>query len=227
MVKNDIDVLLIQEWYLHHKYGKVKFDMTLFDGYRLIDNEKNTKTLILHKNQLVVEDFSNLNCNEEGIDITWIAIKTKKMSMGIGSFYHRPGNDADKIKYDNLCNHLNYIKQKCNCKNMCYFIGGDCNGKNVNWGSTTTDNRGKYIIDWMVDKNLDFINDGSSTHKNSTTGKEDVLDLSLISMDQIKLVTNWYVKKDIYFILKEKIKIKINETTIILINTKDKRIKTK
>ena len=102
MVKNDIDIMLIQEWYLHHKYGTFKFDMTLFDGYRLIDNEKNTKTLILHKNKLVVEDFSQLNCNEEGIDITWIAIKTKKMTMGIGSFYHRPGNDADKLKYDDF-----------------------------------------------------------------------------------------------------------------------------
>ena len=211
MVKNDIDVMLIQEWYLHHKHGAIKFDMTLFDGYRLIDNKKNTKTIILHKNQLVVEDFSQLNCKEDGMDITWIAIKTKKMSMGIGSFYHRPGNEADKLKYDDLCNHLNYIKQKCNCKNMCYFIGGDFNGKNSNWGSTITDNRGKYIIDWIVDKNLDFINDGSKTHKNAITGKEDVLDLSLISMDQINLVTNWLVKKDIYYILKDKYKSKRND----------------
>ena len=83
MVKNDIDVMLIQEWYIRHKFGNTKFDMTLFNGYRLIDNINNNKTLILHKNQLVIEDFSYLNCNEIGIDVTWCAIKTKKMVMAI------------------------------------------------------------------------------------------------------------------------------------------------
>ena len=63
----------------------------------------------------------------------------------------------------------------------------------------------------MVDKNLDFINDGSNTHKHSTTGKEDVLDLSLISADQMKLVTNWSVKKDIFNMLTEKKKNKNND----------------
>ena len=211
MVKNDIDVMLIQEWYIRHKFENTKFDMTLFNGYRLIDHKNNTKTLILYKNQLVVEDFSYLNCTEDGIDITWCAIKTKTMVMGIGSFYHRPGRKADNLKYDEICNHLNTIKQKCNSKNTCYFIGGDFNGKNINWGSTTTDDRGKYIIDWMVDKNLDFVNDGTITHKHSTTGKEDVLDLTLISIDQMKLVTNWSVKKDIYNILTEKKKNKRND----------------
>ena len=51
---------------------------------------------------------------------------------------------------------------------------------------------------------MDFINDGTFTYMNSTTKKEDVLDLSLISMDLIKTVTNWCVKKDIYYILQEK-----------------------
>ena len=145
------------------------------------------------------------------MDITWCAIKTKKMVLGIGSFYHRPGREADKVKYDNVCNHLNTIKQRCNCKIISYFIGGNFNGKNVNWGSTETHDRGKYVIDWIIDKNLDFINDGSFTHKNSTPGKEDVLDISLISIDQIKLVTNWSVKKDINYILKDKKKNKKND----------------
>ena len=99
MVKNDIDIMLIQEWYLHHKFDVAKFDMSLYNGYRLIDNKNNTKTLILHKNQLVIQDFSYLNCDEEGIDITWITVKTKKMILGIGSFYHRQGDDVDKLEY--------------------------------------------------------------------------------------------------------------------------------
>ena len=138
MVKNDIDVMLLQEWYLHDKYGDTKFDMTLFNGYRLIDNEDNNKTLILCKNQLVIDDFSHLKCSDDGIDITWIIIKTKNMALGIGSFYHRPGNEADKIKYQDLNHHLNILKQKCKNKKICYFIGGDFNGKNINWGSSTS-----------------------------------------------------------------------------------------
>ena len=133
MVKNDIDVMLIQEWYIHHKFGSKKFDMTLFNGYRLIDNKNNNKTLILHKNQLAIEDFSNLNCSEIGIDITWCTIKTKKMVMAIGFFYHRPGREADKLKYDEIYSHMNIIKNKYNDKDLCYFIGGDFNGKNINW----------------------------------------------------------------------------------------------
>ena len=39
---------------------------------------------------------------------------------------------------------------------------------------------------------------------NSSSNKDDVLDLSLISMKFLNLVTNWDVKKDIYHILKDK-----------------------
>ena len=204
MVKNDIDVMLIQEWYVHHKHGERRLDMTLFKGYRLIDNDKNTKTLILYKTQLAIDDFSYLNCKEDGIDITWISVKTKKSIMAIASFYHRPGEDADKLKYDCIYNHFNIIKHKYNHTNIGFFIGGDFNGKNINWGSTISDERGKYIIDWIVANGLDFINDGTKTYVNSTTNKEDALDLSLISTEFLRSVINWNVKKDIYYILKDK-----------------------
>ena len=99
---------------------------------------------------------------------------------------------------------MEIIKQNCNGKNIGFFIGGDFNGKNINWGSSTSGDRGRYIIDWLVDSDFDFINDGTFTYMNSTSNKEDVLDLSLISMKFLNLVTNWEVKKDIYYILKDK-----------------------
>ena len=227
MVKNDIDVMLIQEWYIHHKYGEKKLDMSLFNGYRLVDNSKNTKTLILYKSQLAIDDFSYLNCKEDGIDVTWIAVKTKKSIMAIASFYHRPGDDADDLKYDCIYNHFKIIKHKYNCKNVGFFISGDFNGKNINWGSTISDDRGKYIIDWIVENDLDFINDGTKTYINSTTQKEDVLDLSLISTDFLKAVVNWNVKNDIYYILKEKYKNKKkkNDNNFLQHQQNDYRIK--
>ena len=62
------------------------------------------------------------------------------------------------------------------------MLNGDYNSKNKIWGSTQTDERGEYLLEWIRENKLGYLNDGSFTHKNSN-GKKDVLDLMLIDME--------------------------------------------
>ena len=51
------------------------------------------------------------------------------------------------------------------------------------------------LANWMVKNNLEYVNDGSPTHKNSTSGKEDVIDLSMITMEAKRLMLDGkYIK---------------------------------
>ena len=82
-------------------------------------------------------------------------------------------------------------------KKIIFYINGDWNAKNRIWGSKITDDRGDREADWISSNGFTVLNDGSFTYKNSTSGKKDVLDLSIISMEAKKLVTRWKVHEDL------------------------------
>ena len=51
-----------------------------------------------------------------------------------------------------------------------------------------TDERGRFVVDWIGKNRLEFMKDGSYTHKRK---KEEVLDLSLVSIDHCNVVKEW------------------------------------
>ena len=193
----DTDVLCIQEWYIHNKNEEKKFNMASFDGYNIIQNKNNTKTCIIYKNILNIIKFNNLNLNveENGLDISWIGIITEKFIIVVGSLYHSPS--YNNINYDEITLHITKIKNKLKSqsKQIIFQINGDFNAKNNIWGSSKTNERGEYVLDWIGDNNLDFINDGSPTHYNKTNNIEDVLDLSLITTELKNHIDFWKVDK--------------------------------
>ena len=107
---NEIDICLVQEWYLHSPEYDINFINNDFENYNIIYN--NNKTLILVNNELNIIDLEMKNINYEGMDITWIAIEANENDVfTFGSFYHSPREECD-APLDILTVHINEIKQK-------------------------------------------------------------------------------------------------------------------
>ena len=49
---------------------------------------------------------------------------------------------------------------------MIFSINGDFNSKHEIWGSKSTDNRGEYMLDWIGENKLAFLNNGDFTATN-------------------------------------------------------------
>ena len=219
---NDLDVICIQEWYVPHnkqvvekkenendddygyhedfdtfenerendqKYLAVTLDMAAFQKYEKI--ETNTKTLILYKSGLKVVRFDLLNeISIDGLDTTWIGVETNRSIFIIGSVYHSLSYNCE---YDEIVVQWNQLKYVCRHYNhITTIIAGDFNSKNQLWGSTITDNRGINLSDWMVTNGFHFNND--ETHTYETDKKKEVLDITMITQNEMNLVKEWYVQ---------------------------------
>ena len=136
IVKEDIDIITIQEWYVHHKYESKVFDMSLFYGYKAVQCKSNTKTLIIYKDYLQIQKFDKLQCEEDGLDTTWMAVFNKDYILPICSVYNRP---FDKIKneidYNILDIHMATIKKefKNRKEKLIFILNGDFNAKHLAW----------------------------------------------------------------------------------------------
>ena len=197
MIAHDTDIMCIQEYYIHHEYDKIEFDMSNFINYDLVFNVNNSKTIILVKKMFKHEKIDDLFCNIVGFDLSWLAIFANKFIIIIGSLYHSPDKDYDNIDLNIINEHMEIITErfKNEKRKLCFIINGDMNAKNHIWGSSKTDNRGLNMANWIARNGMNFLNDGSPTYINSTTGKEDVLDLSIISMEFQKYVSRWKIHK--------------------------------
>ena len=65
------------------------------------------------------------------------------------------------------------------------------------WGSSKLDDRCMNVANWSSKNNFIITNDGSPTHCNSTTGKEDAIDLSMVSMGARRFIARRKVRKDL------------------------------
>ena len=200
MISRDVDVMCIQEWYIHHnsKNGKnVKFDNTLFHNYSIIDNPNNTKTLIIFKNELQHEKLDDIYCPNNGLDVSWLAIFCPNYILVIGSLYHSPDHDFDNIGYNIITQHMKIIENryKDDKRKVVYCINGDFNSKHELWGSDETNQRGLTAMEWATNNNFHIVNDCIPTYVISVSHKENVLDLTLVSMELKSNIAKWNILK--------------------------------
>lgn len=104
------------------------------------------------------------------------------------------GKEVTIVNYYNPCKKLELMKleeiEGQNSSNIVWC--GDFNGHNTLWGSDRTDTNGQVIEELLDEKNLVCLNDGSKTRIDIHTGKESVLDLTLIS-NSMASVCDWSV----------------------------------
>ena len=199
LIRNDIDIITIQEWYVHHELEDREFDTLGITEYEVVQASTNSKTLIMIKKNLEFIDLSEINSENTGLDMTWMALKNEKNVLAIGSIYDNPFSGKTKeVSKNELTKQMKKIRILLKEKNTIFLLGGDINGKHVEWGSSKTDERGIDYMDWSIESNMSVINDGTKTYRNATTGKEDVLDVQMISTRNGNIIESWEVNKDLH-----------------------------
>ena len=100
--------------------------------------------------------------------------------------YHSPSYNGD---YDQVIQQKRRIMRELAHynKHVVFMINGDLNSKHEIWGSTITDARDEYLLDWLGENKFTFLNNGDWTYKNAN-GKKDVLDMMAIDMMYENLV---------------------------------------
>ncbi|XP_056635929.1 uncharacterized protein LOC130444674 [Diorhabda sublineata] len=103
-------------------------------------------------------------------DIETLVVKlTSHKTSYICNIYIAPDST---IEYKDLENLLNQIPSP-------RIIIGDFNAHNITWGSKSTNSRGHILEKLIADIPLNFLNDGTHTRLNISTGETSAIDLSL------------------------------------------------
>ena len=196
MKAKNIDFLCVQEWYIHH--NDKKFELNEFDGYEAAYCDNNTKTVILYKDTIKINEFKEMKIEYDGFDINWIGMECNDSILFIASLYQRPSKECN-FDLDIISKHkktlINKFKSK---KNHFFVINGDFNARCTTWGSSKNEERGEMWFEWNAANGMVTINNGNATHINKSNGKEDVLDLSIVSENLVEFVSNWHIDKYLY-----------------------------
>ena len=164
MQKHQIDVCCIQEWHKQNENNNNNNNSNIykyilneieseFDGYKAHINNK--KCLIIYNKIFKVDDIE-LNCEQEGLNSTWIAMHHKNNILVIGSIYYSPSYDCD---INELSKHMKNISKRYNKKNVYFSINGDFNARHCDWAKKT-DARGINIKGWCIESGLNILNKG-------------------------------------------------------------------
>ena len=123
----NLEVLCLQEWYVPHKvqqnnndneveyeeWDDFKYDVTIdmaqFNDYEKIEKFGNTKTAFLYRSDLDVIALDHLeNIGQNGLDISWVAVKAERSVVVIGSIYYSP---SFTCQYDEIKQQIKQIKK--------------------------------------------------------------------------------------------------------------------
>ena len=75
------------------------------------------------------------------------------------------------------------------------LIGIDANAHNLVWGSKDTNSRGEYLLEFLVESNLEILNRGQEpTFRNAV--REDVIDITVGTMAMGDYVKLWHVTRE-------------------------------
>ena len=77
----------------------------------------------------------------------------------------------------------------CHNNRLPLIIGGDVNAHHTAWGSSNVNNRGNLLMDFILQNDLSFFNDGSTTFHNVI--RDEAIDLTLGNTDAIPIVSHW------------------------------------
>ena len=80
----------------------------------------------------------------------------------------------------------------CKTIRMPLLIGCDANAHHQLWGSTDTNPRGQRLVEYLVTTELDILNVGNTpTFRNAV--REEVLDITLCTINLTDRIANWWV----------------------------------
>ena len=133
-------------------------------------------------------------------------IKTKKRTSVFASVY-MPGDSDTPPPSKILRELINYCKDN----RLGIIIGTDANSHHTSWGSTDINNRGEFLLDYVVSEELFILNTGAEPTF-ETINRKEVLDITLSSNNLTSIIDGWQVYKGESFSDHKRIDFNISET---------------
>lgn len=79
-------------------------------------------------------------------------------------------------------------------KKIPLMLGVDANSRHQVWGSSDTRDRGEYLLEFILQNDLEILNKGSvGTYRHEGLNREEIIDLTISSNDLIPFLKNWHV----------------------------------
>ena len=168
--KNAVDVLAIQEVGSKEPAADIFKNMTTFYSYSL----KGVSLSVANRFKPQISP----SLISDDVDAVFVVCSVGKISVMFVSCYCRPEISSTK-SLRNLLGHLDKAWTWCKSNNVPnMLVSGDFNARNVVWGDSTNNPRGKVLCDYVEASNDAILHSaGSNTFLHSLGGS--VIDLSL------------------------------------------------
>jgi ribonuclease HI len=132
-------------------------------------------------------------------DVATIIIKLQSKSGAIYktllcSMYLPYLDENNKIIKDPSKGKLEAILEFANKEKLSVIIGADCNSHNSIWGSRETNERGNTLAEFIIEKGLTILNDGT-TSTFVSGNRESTIDITLVKGGVSAITKNWTVDK--------------------------------
>ncbi len=134
---------------------------------------------------------TKLNLNSCNLQAVAVSIKTPefhKTPISICSVYIPPNHTITSDDLESLFKNLPSP----------YIVSGDFNAHNPIWGSSTTNNRGNVINQFITRNDTFLLNSGKPTHFSSANGTFSAIDLTFCS-PSIAHLLHWEPQNDLHF----------------------------
>ena len=137
LVRNNIDIALLQECCIHHENVNAKFPIADFSGYLHNANQKNLESKIIWKRNLAVSKpkIGKRIYYKKGQWCEWISLINEKQVLHIASFYHSPSNEYINTKYDCISKDIFKLDNLYPNLKSYFVISGDINAETLIWGN--------------------------------------------------------------------------------------------
>ena len=123
------------------------------------------------------------------IKIKYSENKVKKYLIVCSGYF--PYDSIESPPPKEMVDIIDYAKNN----NMPIIIGCDANAHHTIWGSSDINNRGEALLEYIYSVNLDIKNEGN-TPTFITSNREEVLDITVCSLEISENINNWHVSKD-------------------------------
>ena len=196
LIRNRIDIVLLQEVCVHHENKNNKFPIADFKGYLCNKNSKCKEVKILWKDNInILIPKLKRKKYKNGMWIEWISLVNDKKVINFASFYYSPNKKFDNLNYNPVKKDIELLYDLFNNKECYICINGDFNSKSTQWGNIT-DDRGIKVMDWTTDMNLDIVNLKQPTHR-CNDGSTTAIDLTIVSDNLRPMVSDWHTNEEL------------------------------
>lgn len=140
-----------------------------------------------------------------------------KIDMILCSAYF-PGDESIKT----TCDRVQKVINHCISNGIELLVGCDANAHHPYWGCDHEDSRGEYLANFLVENDLELLNEGNTPTFDGSRGSS-IIDVTFCTPNVQRLITGWKVLNEDSFSDHKKITMKIAAKEVEPMKFRDKR----